>query len=109
MKSFSDVVGLLRRLDMNTWNRLSSRIKTSNRDCRICGPRLKRIILAAAPIAGLLAARGASAATDTWTGIGGSNWNNVGDWTGGNAPPVANDSLVFDGNNNTSNTNDFAA
>ena len=37
----------------------------------------------------------AEAATDTWVGAATANWNGT-DWTGGNAPPVSTDALVFD-------------
>jgi autotransporter-associated beta strand protein len=50
----------------------------------------------------------ASAATDTWSGNSGPKWNNAGNWTGGNAPPVAGDSLVFGTSGVTTLTNDFA-
>src|SRR5438132_9370422 len=47
------------------------------------------------------------AATDTWTGASGTTWNTAGNWTGGNAPPVSGDVLVFDGSTNTANSNNF--
>jgi fibronectin-binding autotransporter adhesin len=49
------------------------------------------------------------AATETWTGAAGANWNNAGNWSGTNLPPLALDTLVFDGSSNVANTNDFAA
>ena len=51
----------------------------------------------------------ASAATDTWTGNSSASWNNAGNWTGGNAPPQAGDSLVFGSSAVTTLNNDFAA
>jgi fibronectin-binding autotransporter adhesin len=37
------------------------------------------------------------AATDTWTGNDSANWSDPLNWTGGNAPPLAGDSLIFSG------------
>ena len=54
----------------------------------------------------------AQAATDTWIGGGlDANWNTSGNWNNitGNAPPVANDSLVFDGTANLTTSNNIAA
>ena len=53
-------------------------------------------------------ARRASAASDTWSSIpAGVNWNST-DWTGGNAPPVAGDSLIFGSSSQTTLNNNFA-
>lgn len=49
------------------------------------------------------------AATDTWTGNTDANWNIPGNWTGGNIPPRAGDSLVFGPSTPTSLTNDLTA
>jgi autotransporter-associated beta strand protein len=48
-------------------------------------------------ILAILAAPGAFAAnqTDTWTGSASLNLGDAGNWTGGNAPPIAGDSWVF--------------
>ena len=54
-------------------------------------------------------ARRASAATDTWTGNTDANWNTPGNWTGGNAPPRAGDSLLFGPSPPTTLTNDLIA
>jgi autotransporter-associated beta strand protein len=53
---------------------------------------------------------GVSRAADTWTGLSGttSNWSDGANWQA-TTPPVANDALIFDGSNQTSNTNDFTA
>ena len=50
----------------------------------------------------------AAAATDTWTGAG-STWNTAADWTGGNSPPQAGDTLVFTGLANLTANNNFTA
>ena len=56
----------------------------------------------------LLSARGASAASNTWTGGGAdSNWMTGLNW--GGVAPVANDTLTFDGNTNTTTNDNFAA
>jgi hypothetical protein len=53
--------------------------------------------------------RPVSAATDTWSSSpAGTNWNST-DWTGGNAPPQAGDSLVFASSTQTVLNNDFSA
>src|SRR4051812_27712534 len=65
-------------------------------------PVVATVVLSAAGAA-------ASGATDTWTGTSSANWNDAGNWTGGNAPPLASDLLVFDGSTNTTTNNDFAA
>ncbi|HEX9046663.1 MAG TPA: autotransporter-associated beta strand repeat-containing protein, partial [Verrucomicrobiae bacterium] len=50
------------------------------------------------------------AGNDTWTGAGAdANWNTAGNWTGANTPPVAGDSLFFDGVLNTAAVNNIAA
>src|ERR1700749_212507 len=65
------------------------------------------LMLAVAPVA-LWAARGAVAATDTWTGAGGDgNRTNPLNW--GGTAPVAGDNLVFSGATNLNTTNNFAA
>ena len=51
----------------------------------------------------------ASAASDLWTGTAGPNWNNANNWTGGNAPPVTGDSLVFGSSTPTTLNNNLAA
>ena len=60
-------------------------------------------------VAILGAAHVAYAATDTWTGNLNANWNNAGNWTGGNAPPQAGDSLVFGSSAFTTLNNDLMA
>src|SRR2546421_9391080 len=60
----------------------------------------------------MTAAFTARAATDTWIGGGAdANWNTLGNWNAvtGNAPPQANDSLVFDGTANLTTSNNIAA
>jgi autotransporter-associated beta strand protein len=49
------------------------------------------------------------AATDTWTGNTDAYWSTPGNWTGGNAPPVAGDSLLFGASTPTTLTNDLIA
>jgi autotransporter-associated beta strand protein len=49
------------------------------------------------------------AATDTWTGNMDTYWSTPGNWTGGNAPPVAGDSLLFGPSTPTTLTNDLIA
>ena len=49
------------------------------------------------------------AATDTWTGNMDAYWSTPGNWTGGNAPPVAGDSLLFGPSTPTTLTNDLIA
>jgi fibronectin-binding autotransporter adhesin len=58
--------------------------------------RARRLLAlaAAAGVYGTLAAQGARAATDTWTGSVSQNWGDS-NWTGGNDPPQTGDSLVF--------------
>ena len=52
----------------------------------------------------------ATPASDTWTGLGANpNWSAPLNWTGGNAPPLAGDSLLFDGSTQTGSTNDLTA
>ncbi len=46
------------------------------------------------------------AATETWSG-GGATWNSAGSWTGPDLPPVAGDSLVFDGTLNLAANNNY--
>jgi fibronectin-binding autotransporter adhesin len=64
-------------------------------------------LLAVVTSIALFSARGASAATDTWTGGGSdNNWMTAGNW---NTLPVAMDVLAFDGITNTTTNNNFAA
>src|SRR4029079_14087567 len=50
------------------------------------------------------------AATRTWDGGGpDTNWTTANNWDGPNIAPVANDSLVFDGNVQVTNVNNYAA
>ncbi|HEV8378054.1 MAG TPA: hypothetical protein VGP99_04335, partial [Tepidisphaeraceae bacterium] len=66
-----------------------------------------RNILLAACAAVLGTAAGASAATQTWNGLGGDdNWTTAANWVGGVAP-VANDSLIFDGSTRLTPSNDL--
>jgi len=65
------------------------------------------MVAAVSAVSAGFAAR-ASAATDVWTGAA-ANWNNAASWTGGNAPPQANDILQFAGTSNLAANNDFAA
>jgi hypothetical protein len=51
----------------------------------------------------------ASAAADTWTGSSGANWATPGNWTGGNAPPVAGDLLLFGPSTPTTLNNNLTA
>jgi fibronectin-binding autotransporter adhesin len=73
---------------------------------------MKRNTMRVRAIVALLIAVGSSrvadAATETWSGAA-ANWNNAASWIGPNLPPVAGDALVFDGNGNTTSSNDFAA
>ncbi|HSV14969.1 MAG TPA: autotransporter-associated beta strand repeat-containing protein, partial [Tepidisphaeraceae bacterium] len=55
------------------------------------------LALAAVPVAIALSAGSAHAATDTWTGTTDSSWLTPTNWTGGNAPPQAGDTIVFSG------------
>src|SRR6185436_12684854 len=54
----------------------------------------------------LLAANG----TNTWTGNSSAFWNNAGNWTGANTPPISGDTLSFGaaGPSGTSLTDDLA-
>jgi autotransporter-associated beta strand protein len=64
--------------------------------------RVSRFIVALAFLATI---SGATAATRTWSGAGIDNdWQTIGNW---DTVPVANDVLVFSGNNQVSNTNSF--
>jgi hypothetical protein len=49
------------------------------------------------------------AATETWTGTAGNNWNSAGNWTGTNLPPLAGDTLQFGTSAATAVSNDYAA
>ena len=49
------------------------------------------------------------AATDTWTGNMDGYWSTPGNWTRGNAPPLAGDSLLFGPSTPTTLTNDLIA
>ena len=53
----------------------------------------RNLLPATALLAVLIAGSVGHAATDTWSGISGTNWNNAGNWS---ALPVSGDSLVFD-------------
>jgi autotransporter-associated beta strand protein len=56
-------------------------------------------------LAFLAAISNVTAATRTWSGTGGDNdWQTIGNW---DTVPVANDVLIFSGNNQVSNTNSF--
>jgi len=55
------------------------------------------------------ACRHAGLANRTWTGSSDTNWLTPGNWDGATSAPAATDSLVFDGTNNLSNNNNFAA
>src|SRR5947208_13948347 len=66
------------------------------------------LMMAVAPAASLLPGR-AMAAVDTWVGTTDANWSSPGNWTGGNAPPVSGDALIFDGSTNTTTNDDLAA
>lgn len=56
-------------------------------------------------LAFLAAISNATAATRTWSGLGGGgDWQTIGNW---DTVPVANDVLIFSGNNQVSNTNSF--
>ena len=67
---------------------------------------LTLILAATLPFLGMPAAW---ATTDTWTGAIDANWSNPGNWTGGNAPPQAGDSLSFGSGAFTTLNNDFTA
>jgi len=63
-------------------------------------------------LAAMLAVPAAFAANgnDTWTGGGAdANWNTAGNWTGANTPPIAGDSLFFDGSLQLSPNNNITA
>jgi autotransporter-associated beta strand protein len=76
-----------------------SRLKSS---LKLFVPLLAAMLAAPA----LLAASG----NDIWTGSGAdANWNTAGNWMGANTPPVAGDSLFFDGILNTTAANNIAA
>ncbi|HEY2147348.1 MAG TPA: hypothetical protein VGH32_05390, partial [Pirellulales bacterium] len=64
---------------------------------------------AVAAVALLLVTSPLHAATETWTGATNANWSVAANWTGTNTPPIANDSLIFDGNLNTLTNDDLAA
>src|ERR1700733_286093 len=72
------------------------------------GPSTAAAILFAA-FGALLFVDVAAAATDTWIGTT-ALWS-TGGWTGGNSPPIANDSLVFGtaGSSGDTLTNDLTA
>src|SRR4051812_26804043 len=65
-------------------------------------------MFAVAPAAALMTS-GAQAATDTWSGTAGVNWNTVGSWTTTNVGgvPVAGDTLLYSGVSNLTSNNDF--
>jgi hypothetical protein len=47
---------------------------------------------------------------DIWKGVGAdANWNTAGNWTGANTPPIAGDSLFFDGSLQLSPNNNMTA
>src|SRR5258707_522685 len=48
----------------------------------------------------------ARAATETWTPTSGFEWGTSGNWTGGNAVPLAGDTLIFDSSGNSSSPSD---
>ena len=54
----------------------------------------------------LTASSTALAVTDTWTGTSGFEWGTNGNWTGGNAVPLAGDTLIFDSTGNSSSPSD---
>ena len=86
-------------------------IKTGQRN-RTNRPGSSRLL----PLLGLLLLGGtlnlwATAASDTWTG-GDSpnfNWNVTANWTGGNNPPQAHDTLLFAGTTGLNATNNYTA
>src|SRR5215218_3097603 len=68
------------------------------------------LIAAAVAVAASAMMPAAHAATDTWTGAASGAWSNAGNWTGGNAPPVNGDTVVFTGSStNLATTNDLVS
>ena len=69
-----------------------------------------RALLTLSAIFGATHIVSAAPATDSWTGNSGANWSSPGNWTGGNAPPQAGDSLLFNSSSgSTTLNNDLTA
>jgi autotransporter-associated beta strand protein len=51
----------------------------------------------------------AAPGTETWTGATDNNWNQAGNWTGSNLPPLPGDTLIFGTSAVTSPNNDYTA
>src|SRR6516165_4549467 len=49
----------------------------------------------------------AAPGTETWTGATDNNWNQAGNWTGSNLPPLPGDTLIFGTSAVTSPNNDY--